>query len=140
MENLKKLWPKHNSIPMAKMNHIGKVISKPREIKNLMIKEYIERLRKRPLRQDMKVVMQKRNIIFQNILREAKSRKSPEWSMEDLNLAISKLKNNKSRDFEGYSNELFKSDIIGSDLKMSLLVMFNKIKENCFIPKFMNCS
>ena len=83
-KTLKKLWPKYNSIPMAKMNHVGKVISKPREIKNLMKKEYIERLRKRPLKQDMKLLMTKRNIIFQNILRKAKSRKSPEWTMEDL--------------------------------------------------------
>ena len=48
--------------------------------------------------------------------------------MEDLNLAISKLKSNKARDFEGYSNELFKNNIIGSDLKKSLLLMFNEIK------------
>ena len=137
---LKKLWPQKNSIPMAKRNHLGKIISKPREIKSLMAKEYKERLRKRPTRPDMNNLMRKRKIIFENILKVAKSRKSPKWTMEDLNLAISKLKSNKARDFEGYSNELFKNNIIGSDIKKSLLLMFNKIKENSFIPYFMNCA
>ena len=137
---LKKLWPKYNSIPKAKKNHVGKIISKPQEIKDLMKKEYIERLRKRPIRPDMKTSLRKRKDIFIQKLELAKSKKSPEWTMKNLNLAIAKLKNDKSRDFEGYSNELFKNNVIGIDLKMSLLIMFNQIKKNCFIPKFMKCA
>ena len=57
--------------------------------------------------------------------------------MNDLEKALSSLKNNKSRDHAGYSNELFKSEIIGSDLKLSLLLMFNKLKSDKLIPSFM---
>ena len=58
--------------------------------------------------------------------------------MEDLEAALSHLKNNKSRDYEGYVNEIFKNDVIGSDLKKSLLVMFNSLKKENLIPLFMN--
>ena len=43
---------------------------------------------------------------------------------------------NKSRDPHGLINELFKPDIIGSDLKLSLLNLFNEIKDKCHIPEF----
>ena len=103
-----------------------------------MSREYKERLRRRPIRPDMKLLMKKRKIIFQNKLKLAQNKKSPDWTMEELDKALAKLKNNKSRDFEGYANEIFKNNVIGSDLKMSLLILFNKIKMHQFIPKFMN--
>ena len=64
----------------------------------------------------------------------SKFQKSPPWTMEDLEAALSHLKNNKSRDYEGYVNEMFKNDVIGSDLKKSLLVMFNRKKERKSLP------
>ena len=58
--------------------------------------------------------------------------------LSDLEVALRNLKNNKSRDFEGYLNELFKSDTIGENLNQSLLIMFNNLKKNQLIPQFMN--
>ena len=58
--------------------------------------------------------------------------------MLDLDKALAKLKNNKSRDFEGLPNEIFKENIIGYDLKESLLIIFNNLKKNNKIPKFFN--
>ena len=137
---LKKIWPKYDSKSKAKRNHIGKIVSNPREIKQLMTKEYKERLRQRPLRPDLKILMKKRKNIFEKKFELAQRKKTPEWTMKNLDVALDKLKNKKSRDFEGYSNEIFKNDIIGSDLKMSFLMMFNKIKIESYIPKFMNCA
>ena len=48
------------------------------------------------------------------------------------------LKNNKSRDNDGLINEIFKKNVIGDDLKRSLLLMFNKLKQKQLIPIFMN--
>ena len=56
-------------------------------------------------------------------LRLATKKKSVPWTMKDIDRAICDLKNNKSRDFEGYVNEIFKTDVIGSDLKKSILKM-----------------
>ena len=71
-------------------------------------------------------------------LKLAKSKKSSEWSMKDLETALSSLKNNKSRDFKGYLNEIFKIDLIEDDLKNSLLTMFKKLKKKNMIASFMN--
>ena len=68
----------------------------------------------------------------------AEATSSKLWTMSDLEAALRDLKTNKSRDPEGLINEIFKKDIIGDDLKMSLLFMFNKIKQNKLIPFFMN--
>ena len=60
--------------------------------------------------------------------------------MNDLDKALANLKNNKSRDHAGYVNELFKSEMIGSDLKKSLLLMFGELKIRKLIPMFMRYS
>ena len=65
-------------------------------------------------------------------------KKSEEWTEDELDMALRDLKNNKSRDFDGFANELFKSGVIGSDLKKSLLILFNNLKKENKIPQFMN--
>ena len=127
---LKKLWPKFgNSVPMAKRNHQGKLISGAKELKLLMLKEYTQRLRNRPLRPDLKHMSTRKNLIFQLKMKIAQKRQSSEWTIKNLDEALSKLKNNKSRDSLGYINEIFQPDTIGDDLKASLLVMFNQLKK-----------
>ena len=111
---LKKMWPKQTSKSTAKRNHIGKIISGPKEIKTLLSKEYKERLRKRPPRPDMAEILIKREKIFQKQLKLAQEIKSPEWTIGNLEIALAKLKNNKSRDYEGYCNEIFKKNVIGT--------------------------
>jgi hypothetical protein len=49
-------------------------------------------------------------------LKLATQKKSNPWTMNDLDRALCDLKNNKSRDFEGYLNKIFKKNVIGSDL------------------------
>ena len=71
-------------------------------------------------------------------LKLAGTRESEDWKMSDLDQALRNLKNNKSRDFEGYLNEIFKPDTIGDNLKESILMMFKKLKKKKLIPKFMN--
>ena len=39
--------------------------------------------------------------------------KGGKWTMKDLDRALSDLKNDKCRDFEGYINEMFKEVVIG---------------------------
>ena len=68
----------------------------------------------------------------------AENNSSPDWSMKDLETALKNLKNNKSRDFEGYINDIFKVNFIGDDLKKSLLLMLNKLRAKKLIPMFMN--
>jgi hypothetical protein len=57
-----------------------------------------------------------------------------------LERALSSLKNNKARDHSGYIKEIFKPGTIGSDLKSSLIIMFNILKKEKIIPIFMRIS
>ena len=135
----KKLWPKvGNNLPTAKKNHKGKLVSNPGAIRKLLAREYKDRLRRRPVRPDITEIRIRRKEITKMKLKLAGMRKSRDWTMDDLEEALRNLKNNKSRDFEGYLNELFKLDTIGDNLKKSLLVMFNKLKQMKLIPMFMN--
>jgi hypothetical protein len=68
----------------------------------------------------------------------AEENPSAPWTMSDLDQALSDIKNNKSRDHAGYANEIFKPENIGSDLKISILLMFNELKTHKLIASFMN--
>ena len=57
--------------------------------------------------------------------------------MKHLEQALKALKKIKSRDPNGWINELFKDGVAGYNLKLSLLHIFNKIKEENYIPDFM---
>ena len=51
----KKLWPKSGGTqPTAKRNQMGKIVTGPKDIKNVLAKEYKDRLRNRPVRADLK--------------------------------------------------------------------------------------
>ena len=71
-------------------------------------------------------------------LKLAEANPSNPWTISDLETALHDLKNNKSRDPEGLINEIFKKNVIGTDLKQSLLLMYNKLKEKRLIHTFMN--
>ena len=55
--------------------------------------------------------------------------------MSDLDEAIKQLDNNKSRDAEGFANEVFKN--AGRDLLEAVLALMNLIKETQKYPKIM---
>ena len=58
--------------------------------------------------------------------------------MDDLDQALRQLKERKATDPTGLVNELFMINNIGDDLKKSILILMNKIKENVQDPKFMS--
>ena len=135
---LEKLWPKvQKKIPIAKKNHFGQIISEPKLLKKLLAKEYRIRLRTRPIRPDFEELSIRKNRIFELKLKLASQNKSKSWTIHDLEKALRCMKINRSRDPEGLLNEIFKKNSIGDDLKNSLLLMFNKIKEQQKIPMFM---
>ena len=65
---------------------------------------------------------------------------SQPWNLKDIELAIQKLKANKSKDPNGWINEIFKSEVCGQNLKEALVMFYNTLKNEMFIPNFMNYS
>ena len=138
---LKSICPKYKEVlPIAKRNYKGDLISDPDELRILLAKEYKQRLRPRPIRPDLGDLKERRDAIFDIQLKLAEENSSKPWTMDDLERALSSLKNNKARDHSGYINEIFKPGTIGSDLKSSLLIMFNILKKEKMIPIFMRIS
>ena len=135
----KKLFPKKAcALPSAKLDYRGKMITEPKELTKLIGEEYGRvRLRKRPthpLNLEGKHIRKK---LLKLKLRIASRRKTPQFQMKDLEMVLRSLKNKKARGPEGLSRTIFKESTIGSNLKDSLLIMFNKLKENGEIPNFM---
>ena len=74
----------------------------------------------------------RRKRLFQLKMKLAERKRSNKLTTTDLEEALSQLINNKSRDNDGYINDIFKKDIIGAigdDLKKSLLVLCNNLKK-----------
>ena len=102
----------------------------------MYLNTYVHRLRHRPIRADLTEIKGLKEDLFKLRIQLSKLNKSQPWCETDLDKVLSSLKNNKSRDPHGLISDLFQPGVIGSDLKKSLLSLFNKIKDNCSIPEF----
>ena len=57
--------------------------------------------------------------------------------MDELKNVLKKLGNDKSRDAEGFANELFKEDAAGEDMLDAVLKLMNLIKKGQTYPQIM---
>ena len=88
-----KLWPKAGtSLPTAKKNHAGKLVSEPKELKKLLAKEYKQRLRVRPVRPDFEQLEIRKERIFNMKLKLAEANSSILWTLGDLEDALRDIK------------------------------------------------
>ena len=62
--------------------------------------------------------------------------KLEDWSEADLDKVLKCLKSKQSQDSQGWANEIFCYKNIGHDLKSSLLLLCNKVKNTNEIPSF----
>ena len=88
------------------------------------------------MKSDIKELKRLKEELFDIRLSLANSNKSVPWSLNDLEMVLKSLKPGKSRDPNGWVRDLFFSEIAGKNLKLSILKLFNKIKEENFIPEF----
>ena len=58
--------------------------------------------------------------------------------MSELNKVLKSLKIGKSKDQDNYVTDLFKEGFIGEDLKCSIAIMVNRMKEELVIPESLN--
>ena len=123
-------------IPTAKNDKKGNLVANHLDLKNLYLKTYKQRMRNRPIKEALRELKDKKENLFNMRLKLAEERKSEPWNISQLEEALKALKKNKSRDPNGWINELFKDGVAGSKLKLSLLHIFNKIKEENHIPDF----
>ena len=75
--------------------------------------------------------------LFEIRLELSKSCQTEPWKMFQLEKVLKDLKKDKARDPIGLVNELFKEGVVGKNLKISLLKLFNRMKKENYIPEFM---
>ena len=92
-------------------------------------------MRKRKIHKDVEEVVKKGEILFEERIQKAKTNVSPPFSIEELDKVLKDLKTGKCKDTDNYIFELFKDGVIGKDLRISLLMMFNRMKSEMKIPE-----
>ena len=136
-EVLKKKFPKNSIVtPVGKKDSKGNIITNHEQLKHLYLKTYRQRMRNRPVKDKLEHMKELKNELFDIRLAMAKENKTKPWKMVHLETVLKALKKEKSRDPNGWINELFMEGVSGNNLKTSLLHIFNKIKENNEIPNF----
>ena len=134
----RKCFPKIKpTIPVGKKNLKDQIITNPEELKELYLETFKFRLRQRSVKPGYEDILDKQEQLFNLRLEASKRKKTIPWTLKDLDVALKSLKSGKCRDPEGLIREIFKEEVMGDNLKESMLILYNKIKQTGEIPIFM---
>lgn len=132
-----KFFPKiKTTVPEAKRNLANKIITNPTELKKLYVKHFQHRMRPRPMLNKFKKYETQINQKFESILLFTRENCFPDWTVNDLEIVLKSLKRSQSQDSMGFINEMFMLENVGDDLKISMVYLFNNIKNQNEIPYF----
>ena len=127
--------PKERDPPMGKTDESGNLITAEGPLKNLYLSTYKNRLRNREIAEGMEDIQIIKEDLWSRRLEIAKKKKTPNWSMKQLDIILKSLKTNKARGPDGLVNEIFRPNVAGEDLKVSILNLMNSIKSTQVVPK-----
>ena len=108
----------------------GNIINAPHLLRNLYLDTYVDRLRHREMQPEFSEVYSMKTTLWEYNYEMLKSKKSHNWEMTNLEMVLKNLKKNKSRDPDGFINDIFKPNVIGNNLKDGLLLLANGIKSS----------
>ena len=135
--NLKKdLFPTCRDPPTAMKDPVsGNLLTNEAKIQKVAIDVFTKRLENRPMKEDLNHIREAKEKLCQNILKIAQRKKTPPWKMKDLDRVLTKLKKRKSRDPLGLANDIFHPAVAGDDLKIAILKLMNRIKDEQKYPE-----
>ena len=134
----KRLFPNSRDSPAAVLDAHGNLITDSTGIMNRMSEEFAFRLRNREECEGFQELREMKEKLCKLRLQITSNAKYIEWTMEDLEKVLNKLKKDKAKDPHGHINELYKN--IGTDGKISLLLMMNQIKREIVVPSKLDLS
>ena len=124
-------------VPIAFKDKQGNLLTGHESINQYALQSIVERLRKRPIHPELTKLGRLKTKLTQLRLKMCKQKKTPKWTMRQLDKAIKSMKTKKCRDSYGMVNELFKPGIAGHDFKLSILSLMNETKKRLEIPYLM---
>ena len=134
----KKLFPKNAEPPFAVLNKDGQLVTDSAGILDVMKDEFTFRLRNREIDVNYQEIQELKEYLCYLRLEITKNSDFLPWKLDQLQRAISKLKNKKCRDPHGHINEIYKS--LGKNGLLSLLHLLNRIKQELLIPDCLRIS
>ena len=123
--------------PVAKKDDSGTYVTEHSKLKGLYVSTYKKRMEHKKIMPHLENLFNLKMQLFKIRYETCKSLKSDEWTEHDLVLVLKSLKKNKSADSYGLVYELFRPEIVGSDLFSSLLMLCNNVKAQMKLPKFL---
>ena len=126
--------------PTAKLDENGTLITSPNLLKKLYVDTYSNCLRNREMKPELLDLFCLKSELWEIRLEELKAIKSKLWTIKDIDQVLKRLKLNKTRDPHGLINDIFRPGVIGNDLKLAMLSLFNEIKTTLQIPKILQFS
>ena len=137
-KQIRKSFPKKIlPLPTGVKNVFGKVIINQEEKKQVILEHFRHTMRKRPAQEEVKSVIKSIEALYKKRILSAQSVKSPPFRMTNLETILKSLMVGKSRYPEDMVCEIFKDGVIVIDLKESILMMFNKMKQQTTFPECM---
>ena len=130
----KKLCPRTVDQPSAMNDKHGNLLTSEDAITNRAIEAYTERLSKNEINHDMKELEKDTDTLCEIRLSTSKINTTDEWTLDDLKTALKQLQNDKSRDPEGFANEIFKESVAGEDLLVAVFKLMNLINTSQKYP------
>ena len=130
----KKLSPTCRDPPTAMLDNEGNLLTSTKQINDMAVEVFSERLKNRQIKDQLTELKKNKEKLCQLRLDMARRNVTPDWTMTELEKVLKSMKNNKSRDPFGYINELFKENAAGSELKIAILMMMNRIKNEQKFP------
>ena len=122
----------------AKVNHDGKILTGKDKITEALRIEISERMRDRPIRDDLRDVDILENLLIDLKMEIAKGIESAPVSVGELEFVLNNLRLGKARDHQGYAARLFRRENLGSDLKLAILEFINRVKKELIPSQSMN--
>ena len=129
----KKLSGKQSNPPSAVLDQQGNLSTTNDQIKEATLNHFKKVLENRPIKEGLEKHKEEREKLCEQRIEKAKKNVTPNWKKEDVVLVVKQLKKKKSRDPDGYSNELIQNG--GEDLTLAILKMMNNIKKQQKFPE-----
>ena len=104
----KKLCPKVKEPPTAMLDNKGNLLTSETAIQDRALEVFAKRLENNKIEEPLKDLEVDTNKLCELRLKLCKTKKSEHWTLEDLKSAVKGLKKDKSRDSDGYANELYR--------------------------------
>ena len=130
-----KLFPRPTDPPMAKHVYKGNLITKAEPLKKLYLDTYVESLKHRSIKAEFGDILKLKTVLLHERFERIRLKKTKPWMLADIGKATKALKINKTSEPTGFINELFHQNIMGADLKQSLVFLMNGIKEHLELPR-----